>query len=118
MNDDGAEVERALWRVLARERAALLRGDLPGLAGLADTKADLIARLEAAPSLPAREQLERLRAEAGAVTMLLASAVRGVGAARARLDAVLRSASGFDTYDARGRSVQVGPGQSTIERRA
>lgn len=103
----------ALERLLEAERAAIRSGDFAGLERLAAEAERMAGRLgaEAGPAA-----LQRLRNRAEANRRLLAAAIRGVEAARARLEVIM--SGGLSTYDDRGRTQALSGPSRAVERRA
>lgn len=118
MERDHDGVIAALTALLAAEAEAIRRGALPELGALAARMAELMAALPAAPgSVPAHE-LMRIRVAAEANSRLLAAALRGVEAARARMTSIRRAGLRLDTYDSAGRARAVSFAPGSVERRA
>lgn len=84
--------------LLDQAAAALLAGDLPALAALAQ-------RIEAADLPGDRASVARLQGKAQRNARLLEAAMRGVKAARLRV-AEITSGPTLTTYDARGQKAQ------------
>jgi flagellar biosynthesis/type III secretory pathway chaperone len=105
-----------LLALLAAERKALLAGELAALPDFVVAKERLTAALSSAP--PEAGELVRLRVAAASNQALLEAALRGVKAARARIDAARSGGAALSTYDARGKSSTWGTGGSSFERRA
>ncbi|MDH3264318.1 MAG: flagellar biosynthesis protein FlgN [Paracoccaceae bacterium] len=108
----------ALARLLEQERAALLSGDLAQLPALVAGKERLLLALEEATARPDADALDRLKARATANQALLDAALRGVRAARARLETARAGGPALSTYDARGKAESHAPERPSIERRA
>jgi flagellar biosynthesis/type III secretory pathway chaperone len=107
----------ALERLLERERAALLAGDLAQLPALIAGKERLLPALEHA-ARPEAAALDRLKARAEANQVLLDAALHGVRAARARLETARSGGPALSTYDARGKAESHAPARPSVERRA
>jgi len=105
----------ALTALLAAEAEAVRHGALSELAALASRKAELVGAL---PAAAGAGDLCRIRAAAEANGQLLAAALRGVEAARARLAAIRRAGTRLETYDRAGRARAVSFTTGTVERRA
>ncbi|MCB2115618.1 MAG: hypothetical protein KDE00_04790 [Rhodobacteraceae bacterium] len=118
MRNDAADALESLCRLVADERGALRAGDLASLPAIASAKEALLSRLTSSPEALDLRRLARLKAEAQGLGHILQAAARGVAAARARIEAVRGAADRLDTYDARGRALNVAAGPSTVERRA
>lgn len=113
----GSDPAAGLDRLLEQEREALVSGDLARLPALIADKERLLAALErGAP--PGAAALERLRARATANQVLLDAALRGVRAARARLETARSGGPALSTYDARGKAESHAPARPNVERRA
>lgn len=108
----------ALERLLEQERAALLSGDLAQLPKFIAGKERLLLLLEQAAARPDAAALDRLRARAMANQLLLDAALRGVRAARARLETARSGGPALSTYDARGKAESHAPARPGVERRA
>lgn len=111
-----------LARILAEERALLLRGDWAGVGALGARKADCLAALEAlgAEGWPRTgAEADVIGREVGRNQALLAAAIEGFRDAGQRR-AMLRSArGGFQGYDARGaRAPGPTPPPARLERKA
>jgi flagellar biosynthesis/type III secretory pathway chaperone len=113
----GGDPATALAQLLAEERACLLSGDLAALPRLILAKERLLELVQGASAPPA-EVLDRLKAAAERNQALLDAALRGVQAARARLETVRNGGPALNTYDAAGRSSTVGGRGPSVERRA
>lgn len=107
-----------LERLLEEERAALLGGDLARLPTLIAGKERLLLALEQATARPDATALDRLRERATANQALLDAALRGVRAARARLETARTGGPALSTYDARGKAESHAPARPSVERRA
>lgn len=105
-----------LVALLEEERRVLLAGDFAALADLGDRKERLLAIAESS-TRPDAPGLAALRSAAEANRLLLAAALRGVRAARERLDTARSGGPALSTYDASGRAETHGRG-TTVERRA
>lgn len=105
----------ALLALLLREREVLLQGQLPDLAPLAAAKERLVAAFEAVP--PAPEAARHIALAAREVETLLAAAMRGVDAARRRLDLARAGGPALSTYTAEGRAEIHPAAQGSLERR-
>jgi hypothetical protein len=116
-HDDAALGDR-LESLLARERAALLRGDLHAVGALAQEKealADALARR--GPG--AAGSLRRLGEMARRNQALLDGALQGIRLAGARLAACRRLRGAMETYDPQGRKTTItGILARKVERRA
>jgi hypothetical protein len=113
----GGDPAAALSQLLSEERACLLSGDLAALPRLIAAKERLLSRVEAAPA-PPTAVLARLRDAAERNQGLLDAALRGVQAARARLETVRNGGPALNTYDASGRGATLGDRGPSVERRA
>lgn len=107
----------AAERLLQREREALLAGQLDALPALVAEKARLVTAL-ASSGPHERPRLEALVAFASRNQELLAQAIAGVRSAAQRLTSTGRVDLSPETYDRSGRRHPLGPGITTIERRA
>lgn len=104
-----------LAEIIGAEIEALRRGGLHEVALLADEKAKLVAELSALSIAP--DTARRLRRIARENLVHLDAARRGIRAARLRVEGVLRTARGLDTYDREGRPQVVGSRPGAVERR-
>jgi hypothetical protein len=109
--------ENRLLDLLARERAALLAGDLSALLALIAEKERLTALLANAPA-PSGEGLARLAEAARSNQALIESALKGVKAVRERFAALKNGGPALSTYDARGKATEHGAPCAALERRA
>lgn len=106
-----------LAALLAEERARLLAGDLAVVPALIFRKERLLSHLQTGAPPPA-PVLERLKAAAQANQGLLDAALRGVRAARERLESLRAGGAALSTYDARGRAATLTSARPSVERRA
>ncbi len=109
-----AAVELAI--VLAAEHRVLRQGVLADLPGIAIRKEALLSRLSATGT--ALPQWRHLIALAHENQRLIGAALKGVHAARLRLQAMRSAAEGTCIYTAQGSSVGLDKAPSGIERRA
>jgi flagellar biosynthesis/type III secretory pathway chaperone len=107
----------ALWRLLKDERMALLSGDLSALPALVAGKERLLGSIEGG-ARPDAAALEMLRTAAVENQRLLDAALRGVTAARARLETARNGGPALSTYNAKGQAESHGAGRPSVERRA
>ncbi|MGF6861801.1 hypothetical protein ABIE69_002374 [Rhodobacteraceae bacterium MBR-64] len=113
-----ADPWRRLDAALNAEANALRGADFSGLEALIAEKARLTDQIAIARPAPTAATLERLRARAGHNAVLLQAALRGLRAARARIEALQNGGCDLRTYDRAGAAEPVsGPGP-TLERRA
>lgn len=107
----------ALAQLLAEERACLLSGDLAALPRLIAAKERLLGLVGSAAA-PSAAVLARLRDAAERNQGLLDAALRGVQAARTRLETMRSGGPALNTYDASGRAATLGDRGPSVERRA
>lgn len=107
---------RTLIDVLDREGDALRAGDLSALPAIAEEKIQLSAEISKHPATG--RDLEILRAKASANASLLAAAIRGIRAARNRLDALSEVRDVLSVYDPSGQIQRVPTKRSDVERKA
>jgi len=115
---DEQELEKNLESLLARERAALLSGDLRAIGDLAEEKEHLAERLQdLGPE--GLESLRGLHDTARRNQALLDGALQGIRLATTRLSAYRQLRKSMDTYDPQGRKTAI-PGiiAHKVERRA
>lgn len=105
-----------LLAVLDREGDALRAGDLSALPGIAEEKTRL--SVEVKKQRVTQHQLEILRAKASANASLLAAAIRGIKAARTRLDALSEVRDVLSVYGPTGDIKRVPTRPSDVERKA
>lgn len=105
----------SLIRLMARERALLLAGDLAGAGALAARKADLAGRLADGRAEPG--PLARVQAEATRNMALLEAAREGALAAQATIGAIAGGVT-TRTYSAAGQRTAIGAEPRRLERRA
>lgn len=105
-----------LQALLADERKALLSGDLTALPAFIGPKETLMSSpdLMSAP----QEELENLQSAAKSNQALLEAALKGVQAARERIEIAKSGGASLSTYTAQGKSSAHSAPQSKIERRA
>lgn len=115
---DPDDLHRRLSALLARERAALLSGDLHAVGALAGEKEALAAQLESlGPEALAATQ--SLGEAARRNQALLDGALQGIRLAAARLSAYRRLHGAMETYDPQGRKTTIaGILAHKVERRA
>jgi len=115
---DPGSIEARLDALLARERAALLSGDLHVLGALAQEKETLATELgNMAPDLLAGAR--RLSETARRNQALLDGTLQGIRLATARLSAYRRLRGTMETYDPLGRKTTItGVLSHKVERRA
>lgn len=112
--EEGA-VQRLL-ELLAEERAAMLEGNFAALPAFVSEKTVLVPAVENA--MPDQAMLERLKSAAASNQALLSAALRGVHAARKRIEAARNGGAVLSTYDASGKAASFGARKSSFERRA
>lgn len=114
MRDKTQEGIDQLIDLLRLEREMIRAGDFDSLAKMAERKAAIMAGLAGTPmkKLVAAQQmaLENQR--------YLSAALKGVQAAQARLEIILKAARGFNSYDQQGRARAITQDDGTVERRA
>ncbi len=104
----------ALIDLMRLEREAILAGDFSEIEGFAARKSALLESIAGAKP----ERLRYAKRAASENLQLLDAALKGVRSAQQRLNLILKAQSGFNSYDTRGRSRGIGPGSSTVEKRA
>ena len=111
-------LEARVEALLARERSALLAGDLHAVGALAQEKEALAAELgRLGPDAVA--SLRRLGATARRNQALLDGALQGIRRATSRLSAHRRLRGSMETYDPQGRKTIIAGGlMHKVERRA
>lgn len=116
MRDPDRAAER-LIALLKSERQALRRGRLDEVGAMAAEKAMLVERVER--SRPRPQTIRRIGALAAESLRLLDAALRGIRAARARVDSIGQAPSPMASYDGQGRARSIGGGgEMSVERRA
>jgi len=105
-----------LLAVLDREGEALRKGDLAALPAIAEEKNACSLALQTQRATQA--EFEILRAKASANASLLAAAIRGIKAARHRLNALSEVRNTLSVYGPSGHMDRVSTAQSGIERKA
>ncbi|WP_343116393.1 flagellar protein FlgN [Ostreiculturibacter nitratireducens] len=108
----------ALEEMLDAERHAIRNAEFDGLGKLAARQAELLDRLVASVESPDATALLRLKARADANQRLLSAALKGVQAAKRRLEMIRAASRSINSYDGRGRAQTISCGNSTVERRA
>lgn len=110
-----------LWRridaALTAEANAIRTADFSGLDALIKEKARLTDQLGTVRPAPTADQLDRLQRSARHNAVLLQAAMRGLRAARARIDA-LQNGSNLRTYDQSGAVEAPFGSEPTLEHRA
>ncbi|MBK5946553.1 hypothetical protein CCR83_08950 [Rhodobacter veldkampii DSM 11550] len=109
---DGAVLHLA--QLLDTERKLIRSGQLGMLADIVAQKEYLVAIL----SLAGAEKLAMLSNHLHENQQLLAAAIKGLRAARQRVEMIHRASHSLDSYDSQGRARSIGPACSSIERRA
>lgn len=102
-------------RLLDQERSLLLKGDIAGLDPIAREKARLAPELGV--TVTDEQNLQELRHKAMRNDQLLNAALKGVRAARTRLQEIRNGGAPMTTYGTDGQRHAIGP-TSTISRRA
>lgn len=110
-----------LWQridvALTAEATAIRTADFSGLEALIKEKARLMDQLGNVRLAPTADMLERIQRSARHNAVLLQAAMRGVRAARSRIDA-LQNGSDLRTYDQSGAVEPASGTAPTLERRA
>lgn len=110
-----------LWHridaALTAEATAIRTADFSGLEALIKEKARLTDQLGNVRPAPTADMLERLRRRARHNALLLQAAMRGLRAARSRIDA-LQNGSDLRTYDRSGALASASGTRPTLEHRA
>lgn len=107
---------RAALDCLQAEAEAIKSGNYPALDALQAQSAAALAALER--TRPAASDLKRIKAALQSNQTLLQAAIRGIGAAQARLAALSEVQSGLSTYDPKGHRATVRQPQGNIEKKA
>ncbi len=117
-NNETHALMNDLDTLLDLERAALLDGDLEGIAALLLRKEALIDQLNGYTSQP-RQILSKLQGKVMRNQALLDSALQGIRKVATRMAAVQRIRSNLETYDRSGRKSEA-PGiiEHKVEKRA
>ncbi len=102
---------------LTAERAAILRGDFPGLDRLRVEKVPLFDRLAQTNGMAAFD-LQQIGSGVARNQRLLAAAMAGVRHAGARLSAVTEVRDTLRTYDRSGQTCDVAGHRPAFERKA
>ena len=106
----------SLTRVLALERAAILAGNYAELSVLATQKETHLGALSTL--VPKRSDMRRIKASMDENQDLLAAALRGVAAAKDRIDALQSVRDGLRTYDQSGQVTNVHKGAQSLQKKA
>lgn len=106
----------ALERLLKDEREMILAGRLDELQEIAPRKADALSQL---PDwqLPA-DKLAALAAQVNRNQALLDAAIRGMKAARLRIESVIGAAGTLSTYDRSGQKSDLGKARNALTKKA
>jgi hypothetical protein len=118
MQDDTSRFLAELDELIADERRMVRQADFSGLATMASRKEQLLSTLEANAHRSDMVALQRLAGRAVENQKFLASALKGVRAARARVDMVRRAADTLTSYDRMGRSRALEKPSNNHEHRA
>ncbi len=110
------DVIENLRTVFADERAALRDARFEALPSLEAAKLDLISQL--AEAKPTKAMLASLKTDLMENQTLISSAIAGVAAARARLDALQAVRQGLSVYDQFGSLANVRTRNPEIEKKA
>ncbi|MFV0359031.1 hypothetical protein [Tropicimonas sp.] len=111
------DLPNALRLVLLEERAALLSGRISDAGALSGRKQDLAERL-AGLRVTDPDMLRQLHQEAQRNEALFAAALKGLQAARTRLEDIRRVVGHLDTYTSQGCRRDLIGKTATFERRA
>ena len=102
--------------LLDRERDALRTGLFQDLDALGDTKQRLFAKLtQGAPEV---SDLKQIKVRLSENKKLFSAAIRGVSAARDRIDALQNVREGLNVYDQSGQMAKVSTGQPVLRKKA
>jgi hypothetical protein len=115
MRDPDRAAER-LIALLKAERQALRCGKLDEVGAMASEKAMLVERVER--NRPRPHTIRRIVGLAAESLRLLDAALRGIRAARTRIDSLEAAPSSMPSYDDQGRACPIGVTNSAVERRA
>lgn len=118
MAREGQAVIAALRALTVEEARAVRQGAFALLPELGVRKAALVERLRQVTDTGDAQDLSRLRAASEINGRLLQAALRGIGAAQARLAAIRQAGMRLNTYDNRGRAQSVSFAAGQVERRA
>lgn len=118
MANDGRRLLDEIAGLLDEERRQIRAAEFAGLGRIAALKADLIAKLEAGAGRVPAGRLAEIGAASRANLRLLDAALKGLTAARARIEAIRGAARGLSLYDDRGRALSIMPAGGGVERRA
>lgn len=105
-----------LLALLQDERKALLSGELETLPKFIPVKEKLLGALD--PTKVDQNVIENMRQAAIANQALLEAALKGVNAARERIEIVKNGGPSLNTYDASGKASSTGTARSNVVRRA
>jgi flagellar biosynthesis/type III secretory pathway chaperone len=114
MTELRADAIEELERLLDVERHAIRSGSFGDLADIAATKEAAIDSLSGVSA----QSIVRLQRKAASNQVLLAAALKGVHAARKRLEMIQRASRSLNSYDALGRARTIGSAGPNVERRA
>lgn len=117
MVNDANPILDEIADLLIEERRRIRAAEFSGLARIAVLKADLIAHLEAGGRLSSA-RLAAIGEAARDNLRLLDAALKGLKAARTRIEAIRGAARGLNLYDDRGRALSIMPAGGVVERRA
>ena len=118
-DDTPISILKNMDALLEEERAALLSGDLDGLADMHDRKAALLDQLGRFEEIQAEAGLRDVQAKLQRNQALLDSALAGIRSVARRLAMVRRVRQSLEYYDEDGAKASVDIGvESTVEKRA
>ena len=116
---EAGDLVGALADLLETERTHLREGHLDEVTRLAQRKEELTARIEAGEATGAGAlALRDLQASAARNGLLLRAATDGMRDAAARLRFLTEGPEPLSTYDPAGRRQTMGPGKSSVTKRA
>ena len=115
MRDPDRAAER-LIALLKAERQALRRGRLEEVGAMAAEKAMLVERVER--NRPRPQTVRRIGVLASESLRQLDAALRGIRAARARIESIASASASMASYDGQGRACAIGVSEKAVERRA
>jgi len=118
MASDASRLLDEIVDILDEERRRIRAAEFAGLGRIAALKADLVTRLEVAAGPLHAGRLAGIAVASRDNLRLLEAALRGLRAARTRIEAIRGAARGLSLYDDRGRALSIVPAGGGVERRA
>lgn len=107
---------RALERLLDQERHLIMQGQFDSLGDLTRKKSDALSGL-GSWGLTA-DRMKKISAKVSRNQSLLDAAIRGIRAARQRVETVIETAGSLSTYTNSGKKAELGNQSGGLEKKA